>query len=58
MDDAIRTIVPTMELEHLFLEKEKISTSIKDELAKKMTEYGWSIMDTLVIEIDPGLDFT
>jgi len=53
VEDAIRSIVPTMELEHLFLEKEKISSSIKDELAKKMTGYGWSIVDTLVTDIDP-----
>jgi len=53
VEDAIRSIVPTMELEHLFLEKEKISLAIKDELAKKMTEYGWSIIDTLITDIDP-----
>jgi len=53
VEDAIRSIVPTMELEHLFLEKEKISSAIKDELAKKMTGYGWSIVDTLITDIDP-----
>jgi len=53
VEDAIRSIVPTMELEHLFLEKEKISAAIKDELAKKMTSYGWSITDTLITDIDP-----
>jgi len=53
VEDAIRSIVPTMELEHLFLEKEKISSAIRDELAKKMTSYGWSIVDTLITDIDP-----
>jgi regulator of protease activity HflC (stomatin/prohibitin superfamily) len=53
VEDAIRSIVPTMELEHLFLEKEKISSAIKNELAKKMTGYGWTIVDTLITDIDP-----
>lgn len=53
VEDAIRAIVPTMELEHLFLEKDKIGASIRDELAKKMNTYGWSITDTLITDIDP-----
>jgi len=53
VEDAIRAIVPTMELEHLFLEKEKIGASIREELAKKMNSYGWSITDTLITDIDP-----
>ena len=54
VEDAVRSIVPTMELEHLFLEKEKIGASIKEELSKKMESYGWSITDSLVTDIDPG----
>jgi len=53
VEDAIRSIVPTMELEHLFLEKEKISAAIKNELSHKMTNYGWTITDTLITDIDP-----
>jgi len=53
VEDALRAIVPTLELEHLFLEKEKISLEIKDVLCKKMKSYGYTITDTLILDIDP-----
>lgn len=53
VEDAIRSIVPTLELEQLFLEKEKISLEIREDLAKKMAAYGYSIVDTLITDIDP-----
>jgi len=53
VEDAIRAIVPTLELEQLFLEKEKVSVEIREDLAKKMTTYGYSIIDTLIVDIDP-----
>lgn len=34
VENSLRTIVPTMELDHLFLEKQKISGEIKDDLGK------------------------
>jgi regulator of protease activity HflC (stomatin/prohibitin superfamily) len=46
VEDAIRAIVPTMLLEQLFLEKERISLEIKDDLAKKMTGYGSFIISS------------
>lgn len=48
-----RAIVPTLELEQLFMEKEHISNEIKENLAKKMQDYGYSIIDTLITDIDP-----
>jgi len=53
VEDALRAIVPTLELEHLFLEKEKISLEIKELLSKKMKSYGYTITDTLILDIDP-----
>jgi len=53
VEDAIRSVVPMMELEHLFLEKDKISTEIKEALCKKMQGYGYTIVDTLITDINP-----
>jgi len=53
VEDAIRSIVPTLELEHLFVAKDKISKEIMEDLAKKMTNYGYTIVDTLITDIDP-----
>lgn len=53
VEDAIRSIVPTLELEQLFLEKDKISEEIRVDLAKKMTHYGYTIVDTLITDIEP-----
>jgi len=53
VEDALRSIVPTLELEHLFMEKEKISFEIKESLSKKMASYGYTITDTLIIDIEP-----
>jgi len=53
VEDAIRSIVPALELEQLFMEKDKIGTEIREDLAKKMTSYGYSIVDTLIIDIEP-----
>lgn len=65
VENSLRTIVPTMDLDHLFLEKEKISHEIKDDLgqfkrsihlifaAKAMAGYGYTIVDTLITDIEP-----
>jgi len=56
VEDAIRSVVPMMELEHLFLEKDKISTEIREALCKKMQGYGYTIVDTLITDINPAAD--
>mmetsp|Transcript_20394 Transcript_20394/g.28600 ORF Transcript_20394/g.28600 Transcript_20394/m.28600 type:complete len:296 (+) Transcript_20394:71-958(+) len=53
VENSLRSIVPTMDLDHLFLEKEKISHEIKDDLAKAMAGYGYTIVDTLITDIEP-----
>mmetsp|Transcript_28691 Transcript_28691/g.40429 ORF Transcript_28691/g.40429 Transcript_28691/m.40429 type:complete len:304 (+) Transcript_28691:49-960(+) len=53
VENSLRTIVPTMDLDHLFLEKQKISGEIKDDLAKAMAGYGYTIVDTLITDIEP-----
>eukprot|EP01119_Soliformovum_irregulare_P014116 TRINITY_DN3832_c0_g1_i1.p1 TRINITY_DN3832_c0_g1~~TRINITY_DN3832_c0_g1_i1.p1 ORF type:complete len:297 (+),score=75.87 TRINITY_DN3832_c0_g1_i1:119-1009(+) len=53
VEDAIRSVVPNMELEHLFMEKDKVSNEINEALSKKMQSYGYTIVDTLITDISP-----
>lgn len=53
VEDSLRSIVPTMDLDHLFLEKIKVSAEVKDDLAKRMHSYGYSIIDALITDIEP-----
>jgi len=55
VEDAVRSIVPSMELEHLFIAKDKISHEIMEALAKKMNQYGFTIITTLITDIDPEI---
>lgn len=51
--DSIRSEVPKMELDEVFAEKDKIALAVKAELLDVITEYGFSIVKTLVTDIDP-----
>jgi len=53
VEDALRAVVPTLELEHLFLEKEKVSVEIKESISKRMKSFGYTITDTLILDIEP-----
>merc|ERR1712060_311397 len=46
--DVVRSTVPKIKLDDVFLEKEAIAHSVKEELTKSMTEFGWQIIETLV----------
>jgi regulator of protease activity HflC (stomatin/prohibitin superfamily) len=51
--DVVRSSVPKMELDELFLNKEKIADDVETQLSHLMFEYGFRIRDVLVIDIDP-----
>merc|ERR1719181_1981296 len=51
--DVVRSTVPKIKLDDVFLEKEAIAHSVKEELTKSMTEFGWQIIETLVTDIAP-----
>ena len=51
--DVVRSSVPKMELDELFLNKEKIADDVETQLSQLMFEYGFRIRDCLVIDIDP-----
>jgi regulator of protease activity HflC (stomatin/prohibitin superfamily) len=51
--DVVRSSVPKMEIDELFLNKEKIASDVETQLSQLMAEYGFRIRDCLVIDIDP-----
>jgi len=51
--DSIRTMIPSIALNDLFLEKQKISSHLQDDLTKKMASMGYNITDVLLLDINP-----
>ncbi len=51
--DSIRSEVPSMELDDVFSEKEKIASAVQTELSGTMKEFGFDILKALVTDIDP-----
>ncbi|KAF4754935.1 HIR complex subunit [Perkinsus olseni] len=54
--DVVRSSAPTMALDEVFEEKQKIAVDIKNQLIDAMTEFGFRILDALVVDIEP--DYT
>jgi len=52
--DVVRASVPKMNLDDVFLEKEAIARSIKEELTKSMGVFGFDILQALVNDIAPA----
>ncbi|KAG1653983.1 hypothetical protein FOA52_007176 [Chlamydomonas sp. UWO 241] len=52
--DVVRASVPKMELDHVFESKEEIASTIKEELTKSMSGYGFLIIHALVTDIEPA----
>eukprot|EP00775_Hariotina_reticulata_P002839 gene2839-3132_t len=52
--DVVRASVPKMKLDEVFLEKEAIALSIKEELTKSMGAFGFDILQALVNDIAPA----
>lgn len=51
--DTVRSEVPGLELDEVFEEKAKIAMSIEKELNEVMQSYGYTIVKSLVTDIDP-----
>jgi len=51
--DVVRSSVPKMELDELFLNKQNIASDVEQQLTHLMFDYGFKIRDCLVIDIDP-----
>lgn len=51
--DVVRATVPRIGLDDLFVTKDQIAIDVKEELCKSMNEFGYSILQALVTDIDP-----
>ena len=51
--DVVRSTVPRIILDDVFTTKEEIASEVKSMLKKSMTEFGYSIIQTLVTDIAP-----
>ena len=52
--DVVRSTVPKIDLDDVFLQKASIAQSIMRQLRDEMDEYGYAILDALVVDIDPA----
>ncbi|XP_042424164.1 hypersensitive-induced response protein-like protein 1 isoform X2 [Zingiber officinale] len=51
--DVIRDRVPKRTLDETFLQKNEIAKDVEDELKKAMPAYGFEIVQTLIVDIEP-----
>ncbi|KAK4781410.1 hypothetical protein SAY86_015512 [Trapa natans] len=51
--DVIRASVPRLNLDDVFEQKNDIARAVEDELEKAMSAYGFEIVQTLIIDIEP-----
>ncbi|KAL2608790.1 hypothetical protein R1flu_027363 [Riccia fluitans] len=51
--DVVRASVPKMILDDVFEQKNEIARNVSDELEKVMGNYGYSIEQTLIVDVEP-----
>lgn len=51
--DDVRAEVPKLELDDVFAKKDDIAMAVRQNIADVMEEYGYSIIKTLITDIDP-----
>nr|XP_043614961.1 hypersensitive-induced response protein 1-like [Erigeron canadensis] len=51
--DVIRASVPKLLLDDVFLQKNEIARGVEEELEKAMSGYGFEIVQTLIVDIEP-----
>ncbi|KAL2651589.1 hypothetical protein R1flu_019717 [Riccia fluitans] len=51
--DVVRASVPKMILDDVFEQKNEIARNVSDELEKVMGNYGYSIEQTLTVDVEP-----
>ncbi|KAJ8544949.1 hypothetical protein K7X08_017532 [Anisodus acutangulus] len=52
--DVIRASVPKLNLDDVFEQKNQIAKAVEDELEKAMSAYGYEIVQTLIVDIEPN----
>lgn len=53
--DVIRASVPKLDLDDVFEQKNKIAKAVDEELEKAMSAYGYEIVQTLIVDIEPDV---
>jgi len=53
--DVVRAEVPKTDLDDIFLTKDEIAKAIKDELSTIMEDFGYTILKTLITDIQPDI---
>lgn len=56
ISDAVRTVIPRMSLDKLFESQHVICQHVADNLSSTMKDFGYTIKNTLIIDIDPDAD--
>ncbi|CAL5074647.1 unnamed protein product [Urochloa decumbens] len=51
--DVIRATVPKLDLDDAFEQKNDIAKAVEEELEKAMSAYGYEIVQTLIVDIEP-----
>ncbi|VFQ76504.1 unnamed protein product [Cuscuta campestris] len=51
--DVIRASVPKLNLDDVFEQKNDIAKAVENELEKAMSAYGYEIVQTLIVDIEP-----
>ncbi len=51
--DTVRALVPDMPVDHVFAEKDKIAFAVKERLQDTMQQFGFTILQSLVNDIQP-----
>ncbi|CAI9109627.1 OLC1v1009486C1 [Oldenlandia corymbosa var. corymbosa] len=51
--DVIRASVPKLNLDDVFEQKNDIARAVEEELEKAMSAYGYEIVQTLIVDIEP-----
>ncbi|KAI7742417.1 hypothetical protein M8C21_022898 [Ambrosia artemisiifolia] len=51
--DVIRASVPKLQLDDVFVQKNDIAKGVEEELEKAMSGYGFEIVQTLIVDIEP-----
>lgn len=54
--DVIRAGVPKLSLDKVFEQKNEIAKSVEEELEKSMSHYGYEIVQTLIVDIEPDAE--
>nr|DAD31162.1 TPA_asm: hypothetical protein HUJ06_010013 [Nelumbo nucifera] len=50
---VIRASVPKLDLDSTFEQKNEIAKAVEEELEKAMSAYGYEIVQTLIVDIEP-----